>query len=819
MAASGIPHRPRHGVDRWTRARDSGPPAARRRTLWSLLVVGAVTFVGPGATPAREPGEEPQGRVPLERTIDAVVAEAAVGPLAGRCSDADFVRRIHLDLVGVIPTAETVRAFLADTDSGKRTRLVDELLADRGFARHMMFVLDAMLLERAPPPGDLATAWQQYLFTSVADDTPLDALVRDLLVHDGRDPAARPAAAFLLVREAEPAQLTRTIGRLVFGRDLQCAQCHDHPLDDDVRQSEHQGLQAFLARTSLFTAADSTLFVSEKAEGEIDYRSVFTQQGEQGVWPRLPGGLPLVDEPRPEPADAYVVPPSTTGPAVPRYSRRAALAAALADDEGFRRNLANRIWALCFGRGVVHPLDGIGRGNPPTHPRLIAALADALRDEGFRLRPVLRGIVLSDTYQRSIEPPRPEDVDLAAVAAVLEDLAATRAAVAADRAVLERVAAEAESRREAAAAEAHAVHRERLERIAARDTASKAADTARAALDTAAAELARARGAAAALATAAGHLAAAASVTDADETIAAVAREVADRAATKAAAVDAAAPALAEREAGAAAAAATLVATREAVAAATDRLAADTLLAIEREAGAARRAAIDAEHELSRLDERLRLARDLVQHAALREVDPEAAAPEWESIVDRWTAVGQVAAVRPLSPEQLALSIEQATGGLALRQAAAAAAIDQEPPEQLALADDQARPSLRARHVELRMVKDASGMLRAAAAIFTDPLAEGFQASVNQALYFGNAPDVQRQLAPSGTNLTATLGGLDDLGRVADEAFVAVLSRPPTDVERAEVHGFLVDRAADRSEALAELVWALVSSGEFRFNH
>jgi hypothetical protein len=819
MAASGIPPHTRQNAAARTRLRGFLRRADTRAAVLAAVIGGGVVLGGGRPTTAAEssPGLRPQ--TPLHETIDAIVAEAAVGPLAARCSDADFVRRVHLDLVGVIPSPDTVRAFLADAAVDKRSRLIDTLLADDGFARHMMFVLDAMFLERAAPPGDLATSWPDYLFNSVADDTPLDAVVRDLLVHDGRDPAARPAAAFLLAREAEPVQLTRAIGRLMFGRDLQCAQCHDHPLDDDIRQAEHQGLQAFLARTSLFTASDNTLFVSEKADGEIDYRSVFTQEGEQGVWPRLPGGLPLVDEPRPEPAAAYAAPPTNSGPTVPTFSRRAALAAALADDEGFRRNLANRIWALCFGRGLVHPLDGLGRGNPPTHPRLLAVLADALRDEGFRLRPLVGAIVRSDTYQRSIEPPRPDDVDPAAMAAILEELATARTVVAADHAAREQTATEAERRRQATAAAAHAVHRERLERITARDTASQAAAAATAAVETAAVDLARARGAAAALATAAGHLAAAASVTGADDSIRALAEDLSGRAAAKAATVDAAAPALAEREAAAAAAAATLATTREGVAAATARLEVEALLAIEREAVAARRAAIDADHALRRLEERMQLARDLAAHVTLRTADPAAAAREWESIVDRWTSAGQVAAVRPLSPEQLALSVAQATGGLAARQAAAAAAIDEAPPEQVVQADDASRRSIRARHVEMRMVKDASGMLRAAAAIFADPLSEGFQASVGQALYFGNAPDVQRQFAPTGTNLTATLGSLDDPDMVAVEAFVAVLSRSPTDAERAEVATFLADRGADRADALAELVWALVSSSEFRFNH
>jgi len=787
-----------------------------------VMVAGSPAVAQATDVPSEQSVEESSRGSPpagLQNAIDAIVSEAAVGPTAARSSDADFVRRIHLDLAGVIPTVATVRAFLADPAADKRVTLIDELLADRGFARHMMFVLDAMLLERATPPGDLAASWREYLFTALADDMPLDALARDLLVHDGGDPATRPAAAFLLARDAEPVRLTRAIGRLFFGRDLQCAQCHDHPLDDDIRQAEHQGLQAFLARTSVFKGKDNAVLVSEKAEGEVDYQSVFTKAGEQGVWPRLPGGLPLVDEPRPEPAAAYVTAPSKTSHGVPTFSRRAALAERLAADEGFRRNLANRIWALFFGRGLVHPLDGVGAENPPTHPRLLGLLADALRDHGFRLRPIVRAIVLSETYQRSIEPPRPEDVDAAALESLVARLEAARPEAEAARATWALRATDAEANREAAAAATRAVHLERLSLVTARDTASKAADAATAAAAAAAVAVEPLRQAAAALEAAAERAAAAAALFPGDGEIASLARELAGRAATRAAATEAALQGLGEKQAAAAAATTAVAAAREAFDAATARLAAEALVTLEQDAAAARRAAVEAAHELRRLDERLRLARDLAAQPGLRASDPAAAARQWESIVERWTDAGQVAPLRALSAEQLTLSVQQATGGLAARQASAAAAIDKEPPEQLAQAGDEQRSALRDRHVEMRMVKDVSGLLRSAAGLFGDPLSEGFQASVNQALYFGNAPDIQGQLVPSGSNLVATLDALREPDAVADEAYVAVLSRPPGDAERADVAAFLAERTADRSQALAELVWALVSSAEFRFNH
>lgn len=770
------------------------------------------------ASPAVRPAAASLHRA-LRDAIDAEVAAAAVGPLAARCGDADFVRRIHLDLAGVIPTAARVREFLADPAGDKRMRLVDELLVAPAFARHMMLVLDAMLLERETPPGDLATQWREYLFRALDDDAPLDGLARDLLLADGGEPARKPATAFLAARDGEPVQVTRAIGRLLFGRDLQCAQCHDHPLVPDIRQAEHQGLYAFVARTSLFKGKDNALFVSEKADGEVDYQSVFTKDGEKGVWPRLPGGTTLVDEPRPEPDSAYEIAPSKESRGMPKFSRRAALAARLADDEGFRRNLANRIWAVFFGRGLVHPLDGFGPGNPPVHPRLLALLADTLRDHGFRLRPLVREIVLSETYQRSVDPPGPEAVDPAAVARLVAAGEAERPAREANVTVLAAGATAAEATRAEVIAATRSVHLERLGLVTARDAAKKAATAAAEAAGKASADLDRARQAAAALATAAAEVARAAGLDPADKPLAALAASFSETARKKAEAAEVAARAHVEKRGAADAAAAALEAARQAVDGATARLAAVGVLAVERDAAIARRAAVDAAHELRRLDARLALGRDLLAHAKLRGSDPAAAAIAWQSIVDRWTEGGQVAALRPLSAEQLALSVQQASGALAARAASAAAAIDKAPPEALAKASGDERSEIRAMEVEMRMVKDASGLLRSAATLFGDTMTEGFQASVNQALYFGNAPDILGQLAPTGDNLVARLATLGDGLAVADEAYAAVLARPPAADERADVAAFLAPRAADRPQALAELVWALVSSNEFRFNH
>ena len=165
------------------------------RPAWCLGLTLAIV----GSLCAQEPGarsQEPVGQ-PLHERIDTFIDAAAVGPLSPPCSDADFVRRIYLDLTGVIPTAEQARAFIADAVPDKRTKLIDELLATPAFNRHLTLTLDVMLLERRPDKTALLKPWLEYLYQSVAADKPLDQLYRELLAADGAEEKLRPAARFL----------------------------------------------------------------------------------------------------------------------------------------------------------------------------------------------------------------------------------------------------------------------------------------------------------------------------------------------------------------------------------------------------------------------------------------------------------------------------------------------------------------------------------------------------------------------------------------------------------------------------------------------
>ena len=223
-------------------------------------------------------------------------------------TDAEFLRRVCLDLAGMIPTSDEARAFLDDPSAYKRQRLIDRLLAGPEYARRMQDVFDVMLMERRDDTHVPATEWQAFLRRAFAENMPYDQLVTEILSADGTDPKTRGAAKFYLDRLADPNLLTRDVGRMFLGRDFQCAQCHDHPLIDDYKQAHYYGIFAFLNRTTLFEDDKKTSMLAEKADGDVTFTSVFKKKVTHKTGPRILDG-PAVQEPSVPKGAEYLVAP------------------------------------------------------------------------------------------------------------------------------------------------------------------------------------------------------------------------------------------------------------------------------------------------------------------------------------------------------------------------------------------------------------------------------------------------------------------------------------------------------------------------------
>ncbi|HEV7223112.1 MAG TPA: DUF1549 domain-containing protein [Pirellulales bacterium] len=338
--------------------------------------------------------------------IDRLVSAQSGGPMAAQSGDAEFLRRVYLDLAGRIPTAAEARKFLAEQAVDKRVRLIDRLLASAEYPRRMRELFHAMLMERR---GD-DPLWDEFLRRSFEANKPWDVLSRQILDPDAQDEATRGAAYFYTARLDKVGQqdtdypgLTRDVGRLFLGVDLQCAQCHNHLFIDDYKQHDFQGLYAvylntFIRRDVSYPAIGENV-MTKKAE----FLSVFDKVP-LATGPRVPGG-DEIEIPAFAAGEEYRTPPdkATKHPGEPKFSPLEAIAAriATAESAAFRRNIANRLWFVMMGRGLVQPLDQFHRDNPPSHPELLERLAQEIAARQFDLRSLLRELALSETYQRS----------------------------------------------------------------------------------------------------------------------------------------------------------------------------------------------------------------------------------------------------------------------------------------------------------------------------------------------------------------------------------------------------------------------------------
>ena len=800
-----------------------------------------------------------RGEAPLRERIDRIVAASAVGPAAELVGDAEYLRRISLDLTGTIPTADQLRPFLAEESENKRQAAVDRLLESHRFIQHMVNVFDVMLMERRQKKHVEPAAWRTFLSDSIASQKPLNRMFCEILLADGADSAAGGAERFLVDREANQHAVTRDVGRIFFGRDLQCAQCHDHPLIDDYYQSDYYGILAYLSRSYLKKGDDDKMTLAEKTEGEADFTSVFDDSSTKHVaMPKLPDQLPLAD----------------AGGSVEGASRRQHLAeqATSADNEAFCRNLANRLWAHMMGRGLVHPVDLAHVENPPTYPRLLDLLADELVTCGFDLRYMLREIGLTQTYQRSIDLPEP--------LSVADEYQAELAGLEAEHERLETVAKTSSEAVDAAMATVRVGTAEVATVVAARDQAAAAKTAAEktheeklAELEKVKAELAKHESALPPLREAAVKSAEAAALLVDDQTLAQVAATLVERLAQAERDQQAAAEALSAQQTAAEEAAQAIASQLESLQAKSQQLAdlQAKVVTLCRLADRTRRHhAQDREHA-QHADWRLANMRVLLQYgsqvdetrqlrdriavlepdtpqgrlglAQLAEEMREATArieATRGKLIDAWVEQASLAEFKPLSAEQFAWSAMQATGLIDVtRQAtgnewdaqqvaaekAAGQAAEQEGDENGENKDEPAQaapPVAREVYIDSQLAEKLSAQVNQFVSLFGgEPGAppHEFHASVDQALFLSNGEMVRSWLAPQEGNLTGRLVQIEEPRPLAEELYLSVLARMPDEAELEQVSSMLTGQDVDRQAVIVETAWALITSTEFRFNH
>lgn len=374
-------------LDRAGAVRTESAGEAFLTAAFATETVGAQVIVR--STPADAPWSDPaEGRAPLT-WIDELIEEKlrAVGQEpAPLCSDAEYMRRVSLDLVGVPPTLEELRAFEEEDlpSAEKRAALVDRLLERPEFWDQWVMRFAEVLRVRSTREisPKSAQAWYEWLRDQLHAGVGMDELLRAQLTARG-DSFSDPEASYFLV-ERDPKAMAESVAQAMLGVRISCAQCHNHPFDRWT-QDDYAGFVAFFSEVRSKRAEDPEERTIHDRRG-AGFRHPTTNEV---VAPRFLGG------------DA---------PDLGRRLRRDVLAEWLTAPENpwFARNVANRVWAAYMGRGVVEPVDDVRITNPPSSEPLLAALGSRLAGSGFDLRDLAREIVLSRAYQRTSDARLPD---------------------------------------------------------------------------------------------------------------------------------------------------------------------------------------------------------------------------------------------------------------------------------------------------------------------------------------------------------------------------------------------------------------------------
>ncbi len=368
---------------------------------YALSVVSLV-LLSPIASNAR--GE---GLLPPDRPLPEVVNHYIDGPLlkakvtiAPQVSDTILVRRLTLDLIGRIPTAAEVQAYLASTGQDKRTQLVRRLIDSSEFKQHQINEFDYLLM------ADGKGALRDYLTKAFDKGRTWDQMFRDLVAGDYSDPEQKQAQEFLKLRAKDLDRLTNDVSSIFFGVNISCAQCHDHPLVDDWKQDHFYGLKSFFQRTY-----ENGGYIGERDYGLVSY---LTPKGEQRQGKLMFLSGDVIDEPEAKEPDNKAkkeeqellkkLADKKEPPPAPKFSRRAKLVEVTLQSEGrdlFARSFVNRVIQRLFGFGLVMPADQMHSANPASHPELLDWLTRDTLAHNFDLRRLVEGLVNSQAYSRS----------------------------------------------------------------------------------------------------------------------------------------------------------------------------------------------------------------------------------------------------------------------------------------------------------------------------------------------------------------------------------------------------------------------------------
>jgi hypothetical protein len=317
----------------------------------------------------------------VDRHINAKLQKQQVLP-SNECGDDEFVRRIYLDLTGIIPTVEQARTFIEDPapSQEKRLHLIDRLIGSPDYVAYWSNKWADLLQCNAKALGDKPVwAYREWIRQSIAQNKPYDQFVREIISAQG-GALENPAVNYYRSLR-ETTKMTEDVSQTFLGVRFNCNKCHDHPFERWT-QNQYYQFGAFFARVAFKPGrqpGDEIVYSDFKAT-EVKHPKT-----DLAVDPQVPYGA------EPDLAAAR--------------SRQDAFAHWLAsrDNPLFARSYANRVWSYFFGRGIIEPVDDIRAGNPPVNPELLDALTEEFLKSNFNVQSLVRTIVTSRTYQLSVK--------------------------------------------------------------------------------------------------------------------------------------------------------------------------------------------------------------------------------------------------------------------------------------------------------------------------------------------------------------------------------------------------------------------------------
>jgi hypothetical protein len=315
----------------------------------------------------------------IDTLVDAKLKKLRILP-SELSSDESFLRRAHIDICGTLPTPEEHDAFLADKDSQKRDKLVDDLISRKEFV-DMWVMKWAELLEIRSDNQRVyyknSLLYYNWLEDKIQHNVPFDQIVQEILGANGGT-FKNPATNYYQIT-TDTLKVAENTAQIFMGMRIQCAQCHNHPFDRWT-MNDYYGFAAFFSQVGRKAAEDNReTIVFDRGNGEVNHPI-----GGRVVKPKFLGG----DTPDVEGKDRRVV---------------LAKWLASADNPYFAKNLSNIVWGHFFGKGIIDPVDDVRVSNPAVNPELLEALGQKFTEYHYDFRRLVRDICTSRTYQLAAE--------------------------------------------------------------------------------------------------------------------------------------------------------------------------------------------------------------------------------------------------------------------------------------------------------------------------------------------------------------------------------------------------------------------------------